>query len=240
MLDRYRRDWLWHGTAAYTAGIGLAALRAAEELAKETGDSEFADWCRQRSENGRRSLEENLWNNRLYRLYTDPDGFRQSDTSFLAALGGQAFAWLSSLGDLSEQGRILTALHTTAELHGTREVGEALSGMLPDGKPDESGAPYSTSIVPRDVWLFAAAAVYAAERTQDTALRERALAIAERAYTAMATSGTLWRQHSLYRPGDMTPAGDPHYFGNLAVWMLPYALEGRALQASPGALDVKR
>ena len=96
--------------------------------------------------------------------------------------------------------------------------------MLPGGMPDEAGEPYSTSTVPRDIWLYCAAALMAAEAEKDAVLRERALGLGERACNAMAASGTMWKQHSLYRAGDLAPAGDPHYLGNLAIWMLTAAM----------------
>jgi uncharacterized protein (DUF608 family) len=232
-LDRYRRDWLWHGVSSYSALLSLAMLRAAEELAKEAGDTEFARKCGQRFESGRLRLEETLWAERHYRLYVDPDGFRQSDSSFIAALTGQAVAWMLNLGDLCDRNRSAVMLHALEQRHGAIAEREVPSGVTPDGKVDESGKPYSAATVPRDVWLYSAAALYTAARAEDESLRKRTLLLAERAYTAMVSSSTLWRQHSYYRAGDLSPAGDPHYFGNLAVWMLLEALDGKSLKAKP-------
>lgn len=225
-LDRYRHDWLWYGTSAYSAGVGLAALRAGGEMATEAGDVEFAAWCHSRFEMGKRSFEENLWNGHIYRLYTDPDGFRQSETSYLGALSGQVFAWQSDLGDLSEPEHIVAAIKEAERLHAAGREEEFISGISPESKPDESGAPYATSTVPRDVWTYCAAALLSAERNGDPEKRDSILKLAERAYNAMAASGTIWSQHSAYRSGDLAPAGDPHYFGNLSVWMLPQAMGG--------------
>lgn len=235
-LDRYRRDWLWHGISSYTAFIGLAALRAAEEMAKDAEDTAFAERCHQRFESGRRSVEENLWNGRYYRLYTDPDGFRQSDSVYLAELAGQGIAWLLDLGDLATRSRTVDSLQTAGRWVSDLPAGEVGVGISSQGKPDETGAPFSTSMVPRDVWLYAATALFAAEISGDTTLRDVALACGERAYLAIAGSGTMWRQHGLYN-ADRLPTRDSFYFGNLAIWMLPDAMEGRPLR--PKSLSPK-
>src|SRR5262249_44324984 len=155
-------------------------------------DGSFAEWCRRRFESGSRSLEENLWNGRYYRLYTDPDGFRQSDSIYLAELAGQGIAWMLDLGELSSRSRILDSLRMAGKWLSEFTEDDLAVGISPLGKPDASGAPFSTSMPPRDMWLFASVSLYAAELSGDMSMRDRALESAERAYRAIAESGTMW------------------------------------------------
>lgn len=228
--NHYYDLWPWWGTSAYVAGIGLAALRASEALAKAVEDREFAEWCRARFEQGQRAFQDELFNGRYYRLYSDPDNLRGSEVSLVNQLCGQWAAWLGDLGDLHPRAQVGGALRSIAALNMQATVWGAVSGVQPDGRPDESGAPQSSEVVPGEVWNFAATALMAGRLTDDAELRRIGLMAAERAYNALLQSGTLWDQHFVYAAKDAAPLTIPHYSGNLSLWALPFGCLGLPLR----------
>jgi len=78
--NHYYPNWKWFGTSIHVDGLWLAALAMAERMARQLGDSGFAEDCRLWLEVGKRSLEEKLWAGNWYRLYSDPAAGRESDT----------------------------------------------------------------------------------------------------------------------------------------------------------------
>lgn len=218
--------WPWYGTSSYSAGIGLAALRAGEELAKQSGDVEFAAWCRVRFEKGSMAFEEDLWNGSIYRLYTDPEHFRQSETSLANQLCGQWYAWLCDLGDLHRPANAMTALRTVASLNGRATTFGTIGGCKPDGMAEQAGGLQSMDIIPSDVWSFAGTALMAARKFANPSLRLEGLKAAEAAYTAFVDSGMLWNQHYCIDAKDGRPLSGPHYSGSLSLWALPFCYDG--------------
>jgi uncharacterized protein (DUF608 family) len=233
--NQYYDIWPWHGHSAYVAGIGLAALRAAEQLAAHNGDTEFAAWCRERFAKGQKAFEEDLWNGRHYRLWCDPDNFRQSDTSLTNQLCGQWYAWLCDLGDLHPLDHIASALRAVGALNVPATEWGAVSGVRPSGLPDESGTSQSQEVVVGEVWNYATTALMAARRLDDPKLRETALQAAERAYRALLHSGTLWNQHFNYSAKDGSPVWGSHYYSDMCLWAMPFGYDGKAMK--PGSDD---
>jgi len=76
ILDRNQHNTLdaeWFGKIAWLSGLYLAALRAAEEMSGEMGDTAFAGRCRGRVEAGRKNLVGELWNGRFFIQTVDPE-----------------------------------------------------------------------------------------------------------------------------------------------------------------------
>jgi non-lysosomal glucosylceramidase len=111
----------------------LAALRAAEELARVVGDEEFASYCRSLFESGSRWLDEHLFNGSYYRHEVrpvtgtdqiapglrhrsmgsadtkDPD-LQLADGCLVDQLVGQYASTLTGLGDLLDPDHVRSAL----------------------------------------------------------------------------------------------------------------------------------
>lgn len=225
--NQYYDIWPWFGTSAYTAGIGLAALRAAEEMAREQNDAEFAAWCRALYDKGAASYEEKLWNGQYYRLYNDFDHGRMSETSLANQLCGQLYAWACDAGDLLPRAHILSALRTVGQRNVQATRWGAVAGVKPDLSPDESGTSQSREVVVGETWNYAATALRAVRREQAPDLSAYAWTAAENAYKAILQSGTLWNQHFSYGARDGNPVWGSHYYSNLCIWALPFALEDR-------------
>ncbi len=222
--NQYYDIWPWFGTSAYTAGIGQAALRAAEEMARDQGDSEFEAWCHERFEKGLAAYEELLWNGRHYRLYNDFDHGRMSESCLVNQLCGQLHAWACKLGDLHPRENALSALREVAYRNVRGTQWGAIAGVLPDGTPDQAGTSQSREVVVGETWNWAASALIAAQQAKDETLRGSALTAAENAYKAILQSGTLWDQHFSYSATTGLPVWGRHYYSNLGIWILPFAL----------------
>jgi non-lysosomal glucosylceramidase len=226
--NQYYDIWPWFGTSAYTAGIGLAALRAAEEMARDQGDPAFAAWCHERYARGCASFEDKLWNGTYYRLYNDFDHGRMSETSLVNQLCGQLHAWACGVGDIHPPANVLSALRTVGLRNARATRWGAVAGVKPDLTPDESGTSQSREVVVGETWNYAATALYATRgQADDSEIRAQALRAAENAYQAILQSGTLWNQHFSYGAADGNPVWGSHYYSNLCIWALPFALDAR-------------
>lgn len=234
---QYYDIWAWFGTSAYVAGIGLAALRAAEEMAKAMDDAEFARWCREHFERGRKAYDEKLWNGRYYRLYNDPHRNRISETCLTNQLVGQWFGWLCDLGELHPKERIVSAIQSVAELNMKATNWGAVSGVKPDGTVDESGGWQSKEVVIGEVFNFATTALFAAVAQADSladSLRHYGLTAAERVYRALWQSGMMWNQHFNHSAKDASPVWGHHYYSNMCIWALPFGYYGVAMRFKSG------
>ena len=65
-------DTAWYGEVAWISGLYLAALRAAEEMAKVCGDADYAGRCRELFERGSRSLVPELVQRRIFHQQGGP------------------------------------------------------------------------------------------------------------------------------------------------------------------------
>jgi len=220
--------WQWHGTAAWTAGMGLAALRAGEEMARAQGDSRLVAWCRQRFEAGRTAFDQDLWNGRWHRAYTDPDQFRDSESCLAGQLSGQEEAWLLGLGAIHGPGRIAASLRSIEALCMSAAKWGAVAAARPNGEPDLEAGQFSGDVLPGEVWNLAATAVLAARELADDSLRGMGLRAGERLWQGAAGAGELWSLNGCIGRDDARPYGAAHAASWLAVWNLVEALGGTA------------
>ena len=106
-------DLNFYGANTFCTGFYLAALRAAEEMARIEGEAAVADAYRARFEAGRGRVEAELWNGEYYQQKHDarahPD--LQYGAGCLAdQLIGQWWAWLLDLGYIFDRDRVRRAL----------------------------------------------------------------------------------------------------------------------------------
>lgn len=222
--------WPWYGTSAYTAGLGLAARRAGEAMARQMGDTDFAERCNAALATGSANYDEKLWNGAHYRLFNDFEHGRMSETSLVNQLCGQGHTWLCGLGDIHPFDNALSALRSVARRNAGATSHGAVNGALPDGRPDESGTTHSRDIVLAEVWNWATTALFAARRASDSRLETEAMAAAEAAWNAIVATGTLWNQHFNYSSSDGRPIAGSHCYGNMSLWALPFALDNATMR----------
>ncbi len=110
-------DLNFYGWNSFCSGLYLAALAAAERMARRVGDEEFAEECRRRLEAGRRNLEEHLWDEELgyyvQKVSLDEHPERQYAKGCLCdQLFGQWWAGTVDLGYVFDRQRVRRALES--------------------------------------------------------------------------------------------------------------------------------
>lgn len=224
LLDHHGADqtydtWAMEGASAYTAGLLIAALEAAAEMARIQGDSQhqqaYRAWC----ERARSSFQEKLWNGSYYLYNTHQNG--QRDSIMADQLCGQWYAGALDLPPVAPPERIRQALKTVFEYNVMKfadgEMG-AVNGMRPDGQVDTS------SDQSQEVWsgvTYGLAALLLQE-----GLEEEAWRTAWGAYNVTyVTHGFWFRTPEAWRRDGRFRAS--MYMRPQAIWAIEYALRRR-------------
>ncbi|RLE70617.1 MAG: hypothetical protein DRJ37_06250, partial [Thermoprotei archaeon] len=209
---QYYDQWRFYGTSAYVAGIWLAALRAAEEMARLLGDEDFARECRTWFERGRESYERKLWNGTYYRVYSEPETGRISEVCLCNQLMGQLYAYLLGLGDMFPREHIVSALKAIYRLNAKATKFGAVSGVRPDGTPEPGR--FSDTVIFGEIMNYAATCLY-------VGLREEGLEVAKRAYENVAKyQKSPWNVYFDYNRETGEPVWGSNYYSNMCVWHL--------------------
>jgi non-lysosomal glucosylceramidase len=95
--DQTYDEWVVRGESAYSGGLWLGSLRAAEEMAKKLGDSTAANHYREVFLKAQASYIKKLWNGEYFRYDTLSE---YKDNIQADQLAGQWYANLTGLGDL--------------------------------------------------------------------------------------------------------------------------------------------
>ena len=137
--DQTYDTWPMRGPSAYGGSLWLGALRAAEEIGRELGETDRSAAYGDRFERGQASFERRLWAGDHYRY--DDGGGPSSDSIMADQLAGQWYADVTGLGDLVAPARVDAALRT---IHARNVCGfaggrsGAVNGTRPDGSVDRS------------------------------------------------------------------------------------------------------
>lgn len=132
--DQTYDTWVVKGESAYCGGLWLAALRAAEEIAKKLGDPSAAAEYRTLFEKGQKSYIAKLWNGSYFRYDTQSE---YRDNIQADMLAGQWYANLTGLGDIVPREMRVSSLHKIFDNNVMKfEKGTmgAVNGMGADGK----------------------------------------------------------------------------------------------------------
>jgi non-lysosomal glucosylceramidase len=108
-------DISFYGPNMYVGGLWLAALRAAEEMAKLLGEARLAQEWRELFERGSKRYDELLWNGEYYIQLLDPDAPLENqfgDGCLADQLFGQWWAHLLELGYILPEEHVKTALQS--------------------------------------------------------------------------------------------------------------------------------
>ena len=218
---QYYDIWQFKGTSAYVGTIWLAALRAAEEMAKAMSDMPFAGQCKELFEKASRSFDEKLWNGRYYRLYNDPATGEISETCLGNQLVGQWFAYSAGLGEILPKEKILSSLKAVAELNASVSPYGLVNGVRPDGTPDPTGKYHSSSITIGETFCYAATCLYASGPKTGI---EMAKALYENIALRLRTPwNTTWNIDA--KTGELGWGAE--YYSNMCLWDLYGALTGK-------------
>lgn len=217
------QEWWEHtpvyGMVTHLAGVRLAQLRFAQDMAEHVGDKEFADQCGAWIKQAQSLTEKHLWNDdtKSYAFYVYPEKNMRSDDIMSSQLDGQWMVDLHDLPDVFESNRIQVVLKTIAD---TCLVDMGVAGFAEPGKGPDLGR-YGT--FPPEVLIVAMTYMY-----QDQ--RELGLEIARRCMdNIIRVQGLGWDMPNLIRcdTGARTYGAD--YYQNMILWGLPAALAGQNL-----------
>ncbi len=152
----------WYGPVAWLSGIYIAALRAAEEMAREVGDSAFAATCRAIFQRGRQFIVQELFNGEYFVNRVDRQHLNAINSGTGCAIDqvlGQSWAWQVSLGRVLPQPETRSALKSLWRYNFTPDVGPFREANKPGrwyAMPGEAGLLMCT--FPRSDWTYQQAA----------------------------------------------------------------------------------
>lgn len=160
--------WIVHGESAYCGGLWLAALRAAEEMARTLGDNaavaKYHEWFAK----GQKTYVDKLWSGEYFRYDTLSE---YKDDVQADQLAGQWYANMTGLGELVPRDMQLKALKKIYDLNVMKfQKGEmgAVNGIAPDGKI------ITTNEQVQEVWIgttFGLAALMLSDGMKDEGYR---------------------------------------------------------------------
>jgi non-lysosomal glucosylceramidase len=131
--DQTYDTWLVKGESAYSAGLYLAALRSAEEIAKQLRDSSAAGKYHELFVKAQASYIKKLWNGEYFR-YDTASEYR--DNIQADQLAGQWYADMTGLGDVVPRDMRRSALKKIYAFNVMKfSAGSmgAVNGIAPDG-----------------------------------------------------------------------------------------------------------
>ena len=129
LLDGNQHNTLdadWFGQVSWLSSLYLAALRAAEEMAREVSDEIFEARARQAFETGAKSLPAKLFNGEYFIHKGDPDHadvVGAYDGCLIDQVFGQCWAYHVDLGRVLPSGQTLSALEAIWRYNFTPDVG---------------------------------------------------------------------------------------------------------------------
>ena len=138
-------DTDWFGPVAWLSGLYVAALRAAEEMAREAGDTEFGERCRGIFEKGRQNIVDRLFDGEYFINKPDPmhpDAINSGSGCEIDQVMGQSWAWQIGLGRVLPQKETLSALRSLWRYNFTPDVGPYREANKPGrwyAMPGEAG-----------------------------------------------------------------------------------------------------
>ena len=154
-------DTDWFGPVAWLSGMYLAALRAAEEMARVVGDDAFARRCREIFERGQRKLVAELFDGEYFINKPDPrhlDAINSGTGCHIDQVLGQSWAWQVGLGRVLPEKETVSALRSLWRYNFTPDVGPYRQRYKPGrwyAMPGEGGLLMCT--FPRKDWDYAQA-----------------------------------------------------------------------------------
>ncbi len=132
-------DAAWHGKIAWITSLAIAALRAGEAMAKQQGETAFAERCHAQHEKARASVETKLFNGEYFSQIADPKRARSLGTyeaCHIDQVHGQSWAWQVNLGRVLDREKTLSALKALWKYNFAPDVG-------PFRKKYTAGRPYA-------------------------------------------------------------------------------------------------
>ncbi len=145
-------DAVWDGEIAWIVGLCISGVKAAEEMAIEAGDSEFAKICADYVKKGSKNMDKYLFNGEYYIHRPDKVKGREKlgsyNTCHIDQVLGQAWAYQVGLGRIQDKNKTLSALQSLWKYNFTPDVGPYIAvnkGGRPYALPGEGGMIMNTN-----------------------------------------------------------------------------------------------
>ena len=138
-------DINFEGPNTFVGSLYLAALRAAEEMAKDMGDEQFAKRCRKIFESGSRLTVERLWDSEYFIQLVDLQKypkFQYAKGCLSDQLFGQGWAHQLGLGYIYPQQNVKKALQSVWKYNWAPDIGSYNAIHKPErwfARPGEAG-----------------------------------------------------------------------------------------------------
>lgn len=119
-------DTSFFGPNAMIGSLYLASARAAEEMAREVGDLEFAGRLKRIFEAGTKHFVDLLWNGEYFVQRPDPhhpEALKTSDGCLIDQVFGQSWAWQVGLGRILPKDKTVSALKALWKYNFAPDVG---------------------------------------------------------------------------------------------------------------------
>lgn len=166
--DQTYDEWVVRGESAYSGSLFLGAVRSAEEIAKQLGDSAAAAKYHELFAKAQASYLRKLWNKEYFRYDI---GSEYRDNIQADQLAGQWYANMTGLGDLVPREMRLSALHKIFDFN-VMKFAEGTMGAVNGIAPD--GSLVKTNEQVQEVWTgttFGLAALFLSEGMKDQAYK---------------------------------------------------------------------
>jgi uncharacterized protein (DUF608 family) len=145
-------DAVWDGEIAWLVGLCIAAVKAAEMMAIEMKDDEFAAKCSNYVSNGRKNMEDKLFNGEYFIHKPDEVKGRQKlgsyNTCHIDQVYGQSWAHQVGLGRTLDKTKTVSALRALWKYNFTPDVGPYIKthlGGRPYALPGDGGLIMNTN-----------------------------------------------------------------------------------------------
>jgi uncharacterized protein (DUF608 family) len=119
-------DAEWYGPVAWLSGLYLASLRAAEQMATEVGDQDFAEQCRTIFKTGQKKFVATLFNGEYFINIPDPkhlDAINSGSGCEIDQVFGQSWAFQVGLGRVLPESQTKSALASLWKYNFTPDAG---------------------------------------------------------------------------------------------------------------------
>jgi uncharacterized protein (DUF608 family) len=145
-------DAVWDGEIAWIVGLCIAAVKAGERMAEETGDTDFARKCADYVSKGSANMDKYLFNGEYYIHRPDKEKGRKKlgsyNTCHIDQVMGQSWAYQVGLGQILDNKNVRSALNALWKYNYTPDVGpyiETHVGGRPYALPGEGGLIINTN-----------------------------------------------------------------------------------------------
>jgi uncharacterized protein (DUF608 family) len=240
-LQHNTYDINYHGANTFVGSLYLAALRAAEEMARDVGDVDFAKQIQKIFKRGSKNTRERLWNGEYYVQDVDLERYPQNqykDGCLSDQLFGQGWAHQLGLGYLYSQENVTQALRSVWKYNWAPDIGPY----------NEVHKPFRWFVTPGQAGLITCTWPKSAYLTEGTRYREEVWTgieyqvAAHMIWEGLVTEGlAICRAvHDRYHPSRFNPyneveCGD-HYARAMASWGVYLALAGFEYHGPKGVL----